>query len=64
MQVDGMIHFTKQCGNRVIYIVHFFFLQEIVNFTKRLFMEVMNEMCTEITKEALDKVYVYSVSCS
>jgi len=41
-----------------IYWVYFVFLclQEILLFTKRLFVEVMNEMCTEITKEALDKV--------
>ncbi|XP_078382486.1 germinal-center associated nuclear protein-like isoform X2 [Oculina patagonica] len=32
--------------------------EEIVNFTKKLFMEVMNEMYTEITKEALDKVHI------
>ncbi|XP_022806215.1 germinal-center associated nuclear protein-like isoform X1 [Stylophora pistillata] len=31
--------------------------EEILNFTKRLFVEVMNEMCTEITKEAMDKVH-------
>jgi len=31
--------------------------EEILLFTKRLFVEVMNEMCTEITKEALDKVH-------
>lgn len=28
-----------------------------MHFTKSLFLEVLNEMCTEITKEALDKVH-------
>ena len=43
----------------VVYLVYFdiLCLQEILLFTKKLFVEVMNEMCTEITKEALDKVY-------
>ena len=28
-----------------------------MHFTKSLFLEVLNEMCTEITKHAIDKVY-------
>ena len=41
------------------------FVQEITHFTKGLFLEVLNEMCTEITKEALDKVlYIFqSMHC-
>ena len=38
------------------------FLQEITQFTKSLFLEVLNEMCTEITKEAIDKVHYTSQS--
>lgn len=38
------------------------FLQEITQFTKSLFLEVLNEMCTEITKEAIDKVLYTSQS--
>lgn len=33
--------------------------EEITQFTKSLFLEVLNEMCTEITKEAIDKVHSY-----
>lgn len=31
--------------------------EEIMQFTKALFLEVLNEMCTEITKDALDVVH-------
>ena len=54
------IHINCCQGNNVPFtLVYLVFLsqQEILLFTKKLFVEVMNEMCTEITKEALDKVY-------
>ena len=35
------------------------FSQEIIAFTKNLFLEVMNEMFADIFKEAFDKVFIF-----